>query len=363
MSARVSYKKQILFGIMMLLSLLTVVEIAARIYEIESPPCYLLEREALAYLEPELKKQICLDSYFTEYYDDPIKLMKPNQHFETLNINSHGFRGPEIKTPKPDNTFRIFLVGGSTAMSQGSPSDEISKTGFMQVMFDNEDLNVDVEVINGATGGHRSLDENWVVKNKILQLEPDLIIFFDGGNDVRYRYLDTVVKSPEEKKQENPLKFKSYPFYRTPFVVYRIIINPTSEQPLTDQHISQIPINWKNNISEICEIGKKENFQVIVALQPLNGAGNKTKTTDEARNAPENDPFIEKALKLYPNMKKRLTELDSICDKTADLTNVFDHIDEAIYWDGLHVNAKGHEIVAKKLFELSLPMVKEIIEK
>lgn len=375
MSVRVSYKKQFIFGIMMLLVFLAVVEGLARIWEFVNPdgvPCYLPGRDAGNDVDPSLVKQICLDLNSIEYYRESIVLMKPNQHFQTFNINSHGFRGPETTIEKPENTFRIFITGGSSALSAGSTSDETSISGMMQKLYDEKELGVKVEVVNGATGGYTSLQENWLVKNKMLALEPDLIIFYDGGNDVRYRNLDTIEEAIaifEEAERKNPFKFKSYPFYRTPFVIYRILLDPAinlgeQKDPLINEHIiEQVPLNWKNNIAEICEIGKKENFQVLVALQPLIGIGNKTIIGDENTEVPQNNPGVYKSLSLYPNMKNRLAELDSICEKTEDLTNIFDNVMEPLYYDDIHVNDKGNEMIANKLFELTVPMITEKIAK
>ena len=372
MSARVSYKKQFIFGIMMLLVFLVVIEGLARIWEFDLPKCFVKEGDAGNDVDPSLANQVCIDAYSIEYGGESIFYMKPNQHFQTLNVNSHGFRGPEITIEKPENTFRIFISGGSTVLSTGSTSDETSISGAMQKLYDEKELGVKVEVVNGATGGHTSLEENFTVKNKILAFEPDLIIFYNGGNDVRNRNLNTIetlLAIHAESEQKNPFKFKSYSFYRTPFVIHKILLEPTrtwgvpDDPPINEHIIEQVPLNWKNNIAEICEIGKKENFQVLVALQPLVGAGNKTLIGDEDNAAPQNNPSMYKSLSLYPNMKNRLAELDSICEKTADLTNIFDNVMEPLYYDELHVNDKGNEIVANKLFELTVPMVTEKIGK
>ena len=60
-------------------------------------------------MDYEFKKQIC-DMWKNHIvYLDPtsgISQNIPNQHFLTVNINSHGFRGPEIFIEKPDDTYR-----------------------------------------------------------------------------------------------------------------------------------------------------------------------------------------------------------------------------------------------------------------
>jgi len=67
----------------------------------------------------EIKEQwyyLCSNFYNEEYLRyDPWPSKGTGVH-----INEHGFRGPEITKEKPVNTFRIFLVGGSTMFGSGS---------------------------------------------------------------------------------------------------------------------------------------------------------------------------------------------------------------------------------------------------
>ena len=84
---------------------------------------------------------MCIESYQLQISEDGAD---PNQDFQTMNINSHGFRGTEISIEKPENTFRIFGVGGSTMMGSGSLSDVTTISGFLQNEFDIQTLQYDV---------------------------------------------------------------------------------------------------------------------------------------------------------------------------------------------------------------------------
>ena len=44
--------------------------------------------------------------------------------YQSFAYNSHGFRGDEFEKEKPDDTFRIFTVGGSTTFGIGAEDDE-----------------------------------------------------------------------------------------------------------------------------------------------------------------------------------------------------------------------------------------------
>ena len=62
MSVQVSYKKQVIFGIMLLLILVVVTEGIARAYEFYEPPnCVMLTSDSFKEVSPFLVRQICLD--------------------------------------------------------------------------------------------------------------------------------------------------------------------------------------------------------------------------------------------------------------------------------------------------------------
>ena len=109
MSVQVSYSKQFLLGIIFILLIVFSLEGIARVYDIWSPSgCILLKSDIYKNLELENKRDVCDDFRQLEFGSWPFYQMLPDQHFETININSHGFRGPEFSTIKPENTYRIF---------------------------------------------------------------------------------------------------------------------------------------------------------------------------------------------------------------------------------------------------------------
>jgi len=117
----------------------------------------------------------------------------------------------------------------------------------------------------------------------------------------------------------------------------------------------------RTNFLEIDDLSKENDFEVLITLQPLVGTGFKQLTNEEQTHY----KFYNQDA-LLPNYEKyavALNELNANCTKTANLRNVFDDIIETVYFDSGHVGDLGNQIVAKKLFEISLPIVQEIKEK
>ena len=114
---------------------------------------------------------------------------------DTININSLGFRGDEFSEIKPDRTYRIFMLGSSPMFGYGATSDETTIPGFMQKFLDKTDFGFDIEVINSGVQAIRSDTELELVKQKLITFSPDLIIIYDGWNDLRSNI------SPNELKE------------------------------------------------------------------------------------------------------------------------------------------------------------------
>jgi len=228
---------------------------------------------------------------------------------DTININSLGFRGDEFSKTKPDKTYRIFMLGGSPMFGYGATSDEATIPGFTQKKIDEKDFGFDIEVINSGIQAADSNKELKLVEKRLVTFSPDLIIIYDGWNDLRSNV------SPTELKE-----------------------------------------NWK----AICEIGKKNNFDVIISLQPIAGFGDKTLTKQEleyvkAGKSYSKKPLIE-SLSVYQHYAKNLSEIKT-CAKTIDLSNVFDNETGTIYSDQGHVYDQGNAIVAKALYDAILPII------
>ncbi len=306
MSVQVSYKKQAIFGIIGIILLLLVIEAIANVWWITQVHCEFEDNEIFQNIDEVEKRQLCLEFYGIKTLGGELI---PNQKTESITINNLGFRGDEFSNVKPPNTYRIFMVGGSTMFGAGSTSDETTIPGFMQKFLAEKDFDFDIEVINSGIQGADSNTELKLVKQKLVTFSPDLIIMYDGWNDLRTN------NSPNELKE---------------------------------------------NLEAICEFGNENNFDTIISLQPIAGFGNKILTKQESEYAKTGENYSEKplieSLPVYQNYAKNLSEIKT-CAKTVDLRDVFDNESGAIYWDQGHVSDQGNAIVAKSLYGTILPIV------
>lgn len=349
-----------LFGIFLLLIFLIIFEGVLRVYDYYNPNCKMISSDVFSNTDDELKRWICLDNDNLKWRNSPYLYLEPNQHYKTIDINSHGFRGNDITQEKPLDVYRIFVIGGSTTFGVGSTSNSNTIPGYLQNYF-NSVPEINVEVINAGIPKAFSYSEINFVKRTILEYEPDLLIFYDGWNDAA-RTSDTYYEESGDSGlfseimrmltknsyyKTTGILFKNYNNWRTNTVdsISTVIVNDM------DQRVESTQKSWR----EICEIGNKENFDVMITLQPLLGTGLKQLTNEEKKNYSFYNQ--DKYLSYYELFAPALNEINSTCTTTVDLRNAFDDYTETIFFDRGHVGDLGNQIIAKNLFESSLPII------
>jgi uncharacterized protein YjbI with pentapeptide repeats len=195
------------------------------------------------------------------------------------------------------------MVGGSTMFGSGESSDETTIHGILQKIFDSDNSIQKIEVINAGIQGGNSNTELLLIDRKLISFSPDLVIVYDGWNDLR-----------------------------------------------TDWAVKYTTYNWKN----ICELGKENNFDVIITLQPIAGFGDKKLTQQEVVNSLTGEDHqrfqLIAAKSTYDYLGRELLSLQDDCN-VVDLRGIFDDVSGPIYWDQGHVSDTANLILAEKFHE------------
>jgi hypothetical protein len=133
-----------------------------------------------------------------QYVFDPYKNILPTPHFvDTRGIhhNAQGFRRlTDVTREKPAGTYRIFLLGGSTAYGLGGLwphiephypviPDSQTISAYLERELNARASGPHVEVINAAITSSWTHHELIYVNQTILNYHPDMILFLDGFND------------------------------------------------------------------------------------------------------------------------------------------------------------------------------------
>jgi len=360
MSVQIGYKKQFLFWIFLILIILISVEISLRTYEYISIPCGIFENDAFSNLGYFEIKNICYDTNTLGHGKAPLYHIIPNQHKFTMNINSDGFRGDEIDHDNHNN-YRIFFTGGSTAFGFGATSDKTTIVGFLQEYFDNRYEDLNVEIINAGINGANSYRETLLIKEKLIEFEPDMIISYTGANDAGGYSKEIIFDTSNDEYVQNLFKFGSHPWYRTPFVIHNFInqnnIDKKYPELLSSEETQKNSEVFKNNWSQSCNFLEDNKITSVLILQP---------TLITKKNPSDFEKGIEEKVKyrkqLLENYSKEL-KLFEECDHIFDLRDIMDKTSETTYYDTLHMNDLGNKIVAEKIYEKIFPIVLKGISK
>jgi len=220
-----------------------------------------------------------------------------------LNFNSKGFIGDDFNPEKPSDEFRILMVGGSTMFGAESSSVNTTVPGILQKMMDYHNPDMNINVINAGISGANSIGELELISTKLVKYNPDIVIVYDGWNDISADYPVALIKS-----------------------------------------------NW----TQMCQVGIENNFDVMIFLQPLAGFGEKTLTEQEKVNAltgqDHNGFQLLQSKPTYDYLSRELLSLNNICP-TYDHRNVFDNVQGPIYWDQGHTLDVGNFILADSFLE------------
>jgi hypothetical protein len=98
--------------------------------------------------------------------------------------NSLGLRGPEVSRRKPSGVYRIALIGGSSTYDTEIADDRFTFAAQLENELREKYGHRNVEVLNGGVGGYNSWETLVNFQFRILDLAPDLAIYYEATNDV-----------------------------------------------------------------------------------------------------------------------------------------------------------------------------------
>jgi len=380
MSVQVSYKKQTLFFIILIFITLLITEGMVRYFDVVGTPsyCEFIHHELFMNYSSLEKNTFCKEYTTLEYdYSDAIRIHIPKEG-KYININTDGFRGGEINF-QPD-VYKIFFLGGSTAFGFVSSGDNFTIPAFLEKKLNENGLNVNV--INAGSFSFNSNDERYYFEKYIVHYSPNMVIMYDGWNDVvtfnNFNYEEFSNQTYYDNHMnhlpylDNPIKSQIMTFllaadYKTGIgvveIVTRLIYGENYDEDVKkidispQEYLLKVENRLHENWSNVCRLGHTNDIKIINILQPILGSGNKTSFGIERFSTDSsNSPYLW-SLKLNDTKY-------SPCTSVYDLRDAFDDIENrTIFLDEGHTTDFGNQIVANNIYEKILSTVLEDISK
>jgi len=123
-------------------------------------------------------------------YDPQADLLVPKPGYEVkgaridIKINSLGFRGDDFERRKPPHTVRIAALGASTTFCAEVSDNHKTWPHRLQEKLVEAYPGVKFEVVNTAVGGYTAAENLRNLTYRVLPLEPDLAIYYEGNNEI-----------------------------------------------------------------------------------------------------------------------------------------------------------------------------------
>lgn len=111
----------------------------------------------------------------------PLFIEQPNLARGGTITDQFGFVNRPVTLPKPDGTLRIVCIGGST--THEADVERPRTTGFLQQLFGETINGKRVEIINAGIVSNSSFEMRLHART-YLKYEPDLILYYEGINDI-----------------------------------------------------------------------------------------------------------------------------------------------------------------------------------
>ncbi len=338
---------------------------------------------------------------------DDYKNIHPTPHYQdTRGVihNGQGFRRAEdVSTAKASNTYRIFLMGGSTAYGLGS----LSPKGQLKypVLTNNETIDHYVEellhqhipsrqfeVINAGIPSHSSHHHLIYLNQMILKYRPDMIIFLDGTNDYYpwekgydqfrdYPYREWSHLYLDQPSFKAWSSYTGFWFYRKSHFVYLAgkklrplwyAIQNLRPQPRAqldvDEALRNLEANAEANFILMVErnalILRHEGIVPVFTLQPdllfdqrkVLTAFEQERLAEAINTKPINYPQFKNRAR--PMVAERLSKATAgVGASFIDLTDIFGEIKEDAFTDDCHLTPLANRIVAEYIGHRIVPII------
>jgi hypothetical protein len=336
---------------------------------------------------------------------DPYKNILPTPNYvDTRGVrhNSVGFRrSSEVSVAKPPGTYRIFLMGASTAYGLGGlwphidDKHPVLKNSETIDAYLEQDLapalpGKKIEVINAAITSSWTHHNLIYLNQTVLKYQPDMVLFLDGFNDYYFydqghdQFGSYTYSLPSRVILGDPTLYSlayanGWWLFRKSALFHLLARGASNVKLLLSGRPERKSIDVEKAVAahervfganaykmeERCGlILQNEHIIPVFILQPMLILERDRKLTDVERRLfefnvssylPNYEPYVTRAVQY---VRERMSEMAPRVGGTfIDLTGIYKNADGQIYTDYAHLTPEGNQLAARYIAERILPLI------
>jgi len=296
-----------------------------------------------------------------------VRLPKPYTMFggkgQVLDLNPLGYRGKAPLIPKGDSEFRVVMLGGSTVFNGEPPIAELLEDEFF------ENGQTDVKVYNFGVISSVSGMELARVVFELPEFKPDLVIFYNGGNDILHPWF----WDPRPGFPFNFIAYESNPLIESDVREYPTIAMIAYGSNLARYFfphyfiekftkLSELrkEVGWKNdewkeaiaviyidNLVKADIISRGFGAKFIAFFQPMMFSKNKLSDQEKLKF---NMSMKEYVLNVQGRIRNKIKVLGQKRPLIVDVSGIYDKDLEDVFADMIHTRQSAKRAIVKKMY-------------
>lgn len=323
--------------------------------------------------------------YFPQIYYPHRNLrygLVPNlDYYGWFKINSLGFRGAEVTAKKKAGVSRIVCLGASTTFDIGTVGKSRPWPEIMEGELRKKIGKDSIEVLNLGIPGATSLDSLIDLQTRVLSLDPDLVVVYQGHNDFIYSFGGTAQRDSTLYPLETPprsafvrwLTYHSVLYAKTSnrvglklSEVWRTVTFRSREQAAPRDPtagIEQGLTEFRSNLASIASIAKSRNLPVILPeiVLPYQESGTENCNVCAGLSGLFNDLEPARVRAVF----ERYTQVSmDLATKGGGVyyipTGDFVPHEDRYYHDPIHFGPEGSRRMGERMAEAVLPILRAI---
>lgn len=283
--------------------------------------------------------------------------LRPNLRLKSstydVQVNSRGFRGPEISTAKDDLTQRIAVLGGSSVfgylVGEGKDSCRLLENQFNRFLSKspNSDFG-SVDVWNAGVPGYNLTQSRLRFEADIAPLQPDFVLLYLGWNDIPLLLSDNPNSLDRTPPAPSMTKRALSHSVLYGFLRYRVFPpdTPKFAPPATsrNQVTERGGEAFRDEIEKMLDSITAAGARPVLATQVMASGSASLELDDYLGSSPEQVAANRKIGKWLTNCVREVASERNVL--LIDCANEIEANTETL-GDAIHLSEQGHKLVAE----------------